>query len=134
MTGVVLDTNVLVSAAWSKDGNCARILSLTAQEILLPYYSQEIFEEYVSILKRPKFSFLSDDIMLLAQLVKDKGCCVTVNRSTVSFSDEDDRKFYDTACFCNARLITGNKKHYPRKVFIVSPAEFLEGFGGGGLS
>jgi putative PIN family toxin of toxin-antitoxin system len=127
MTAVVLDTNVLVSAAWSKDGNCARILSMVAQEILLPYYTQEIFEEYARILKRPKFSFLGEDIMLLAQLVKDNGCCVTVNQSTFPFSDEEDRKFYDTACFCNARLITGNKKHYPRKVFIVNPVEFLEG-------
>ena len=39
--------------------------------------------------------------------------------------DESDRKFYDAAKFCNAYLLTGNKKHYPKDPLVLSPAEFL---------
>jgi predicted nucleic acid-binding protein len=42
--------------------------------------------------------------------------------------DETDRKFYDTAKSSSATLITGNMKHYPAEPFIMTPADFIEGF------
>ena len=46
------------------------------------------------------------------------------------FYDEDDIVFYEIVMTArsatNAYLITGNKRHFPEKPFVVSPAEMLE--------
>lgn len=43
---VVLDTNVLVSAFWSANGVPSKILHLIPDGVLVPYYSDEILNEY----------------------------------------------------------------------------------------
>jgi L-fucose mutarotase/ribose pyranase (RbsD/FucU family) len=43
----------------------------------------------------------------------------------VTFADEDDHVFYDTARKAHAIRVTGNKKHYPDEKWIVSPADFI---------
>ena len=42
------------------------------------------------------------------------------------FVDVSDKKFYEVAKFCGAKLITGNLKHFPRESEVVSPADFLK--------
>ena len=44
----------------------------------------------------------------------------------IAFVDQDDKKFYEVAKFCDAWLITGNKRHFPVEPKIVSATEFLE--------
>jgi transcriptional regulator with XRE-family HTH domain len=44
----------------------------------------------------------------------------------VSMIDERDRKFYDAAKTAGAILITGNSRHYPDELFIVTPAAFVQ--------
>jgi hypothetical protein len=48
------------------------------------------------------------------------------DESPTPLPDESDRKFYDTAKYCGAFLITGNIKHFPQEPFIITPAEFLK--------
>ena len=57
--------------------------------------------------------------------IKDIGILVEPTVSNISFSDESDRVFYDTARASKAILITGNLKHYPAEEFIKSPVEFF---------
>ena len=49
--------------------------------------------------------------------------------STESFPDPDDIVFYEVTLTAkkeaNAWLVTGNKKHFPSKSFIVTPREML---------
>ena len=44
---VVIDTNVLVSALWSKDGSPARVVSMMLSDIITPCYDYS--DEYSEI-------------------------------------------------------------------------------------
>lgn len=60
------------------------------------------------------------------------GETVIPEKSDISMTDETDRVFYDTAAAGEAVLITGNKKDYPDKPFIMTPADFLQNYITGG--
>ena len=47
---VVLDTNVIISAAISSLGNPAKIVELVSDGIITMYYSNEILSEYEEVL------------------------------------------------------------------------------------
>lgn len=122
----VIDTNILVSALWSRKGPTAKILDLVANEIILPCYSSEIFEEYREVLFRPKFGFADYEINEILAKIRRKGLSVIPINLDIDFIDKDDKKFYEVAKSCNAVIITGNTKHFPREDMIMTPGEFLE--------
>ena len=122
---VVIDTNVLVSALWSRNGAPAQILAMIQNGRLTPCYDSRILEEYWRTLRRSKFGFSEWEIAgILAQIESD-GMSVVPSPLSVPFMDEDDRKFYEVAKHCNATLITGNLKHYPKDELVLSVTEFL---------
>jgi putative PIN family toxin of toxin-antitoxin system len=123
---VVVDTNILVSALWSKDGAPAKVISLILNEALIPCYDHRILSEYREVLKRPKFGFLKSEINSLLDWFKNIGRSIVAEPCNISFIDEADKKFYEVAKFCHAKLITGNLKHFPDDPDILSVAEFLE--------
>ena len=126
MNKVVLDTNVLVSALLT-NGHPAGIVDLIAEGKLRPFYSAPIMNEYLSVLRRSKFDFSPLQISRLIDDIVRAGIAVEVNKPSVfAMTDEDDRKFYDVAKASGAFLITGNKKHFPQKSFIVNPAGFMK--------
>ena len=122
---VVIDTSVLVSALWSEDGNSAAILKMIPDSIV-PVYSEAAFEEYSEVLSRPKFAFSTTKRENLLASIKKFGEAVIPEKSDIPFPDENDRVFYDTAIASAAVLITGNKRDYPDKPFIMTPADFLQ--------
>ncbi len=125
MIKVVLDTNILVSAFWSKSGKSAQILRMFIDDKLLLIYSRDILAEYKTVLNRPAFQFSRVKIGETINLIRKYGILVEPLESGLSFSDESDRKFYDAAKAYGATLITGNQKHYPPSPFIQTAAEFL---------
>ncbi len=127
MLNVVVDTNVIISAALSPEGNAAKILDLIAdnEEIQL-FYSTEILLEYKQILSRKRLNIDLKKQAAYLEVIKNTGHQLEPLASDVSLPDESDRTFYDTARQANAILITGNKKHYPDEKRIMSPAEFLQ--------
>ena len=128
MLKVVLDTNVLVSALWTPVGNASIIISLILSNRILPCFDQRILDEYLAVLSRPRLAFPPGQVDELLSEITGRGLSVTVSPSIVAMPDETDRKFYDVAIFCEAYLITGNLKHYPKKSFVTSPARFVEIF------
>jgi len=123
---VVLDTNVLVSAIIS-NGPPAVIADLVANGKLIPFYNEQIIEEYWDVLQRKKFNFPKIQIDRLLDAIVKTGVAVKADAfSSIKILDEDDRKFYDAAVSSFAYLITGNIRHYPKESFIVTPAEFLK--------
>jgi putative PIN family toxin of toxin-antitoxin system len=125
MINLVIDTNILISALWSRDGKPAKIVNLIPDEKFTFCFCGEILLEYDTVLSRPAFGFNTRQTeALLAKIVK-YGKSVEVNKSTFVLPDEDDRVFYDVAKKCGAILVTGNKKHFPDEDFIMTPAEFL---------
>lgn len=123
---VVLDTNILVSAAWSPGRNAANILNAVFAGKFTPCFDFRILEEYYRVLHYPKFRFSEWEINSILDPIIQYGLSVAADPlPEVSFErDETDRKFYEVAKFCNAILITGNLIHYPQESFILAPAEF----------
>jgi putative PIN family toxin of toxin-antitoxin system len=122
---VVLDTNVLVSALWSKRSEPARLVALVQNGILIPCYDHRILSEYNDVLRRDKFGFTEWEVTDLLNQLEYDGLSVVPAPLNIRFVDEDDRMFFETAKYCNAKLITGNQKHYPRDPLVVSVSGFL---------
>ncbi|MCD7727207.1 MAG: putative toxin-antitoxin system toxin component, PIN family [Ruminococcus sp.] len=122
---VVIDTNVLVSALWSRNGAPAKIINMVLNGRLIPCYDWRILCEYREILLRPKFGFTQSEVNALLEWFESFGRSVVAEPCEESFIDESDKKFYEVAKFCNATLITGNIKHFPSKPNIVTVSEFL---------
>ena len=129
MIKVVIDTNVLVSAAFlHPNSKPSKIAELIISNDLTICYSAAIIAEYQTVLFRPKFKFNIGTLKLWLKSLTEKGQIVNPVPSIFDLPDESDRVFYDVAKACNAYLITGNIKHYPDEPFILTPAQFLNLF------
>jgi putative PIN family toxin of toxin-antitoxin system len=130
MLKVVLDTNVLVSALWTPAGNASTIINLILTDKIVPCFDYRILNEYRAVLSRPRLAFPAGQVDELLAEITGRGLSVVadVHPLSVTMSDESDRKFYDTARFCEAYLVTGNAKHYPKDPLVINPARFLDIF------
>ena len=128
MMNIVLDTNILVSAAWSPGRNATKILEAVFMRRFRVCYDYRILEEYQRVLHYPKFKFTDNEIDSVLEPVIRNGISVIPDTiKDISFErDETDRKFYEVAKFCTAVLVTGNLVHYPEDKNIILPAEFIE--------
>ena len=126
----VIDTNVLVSALFSIHGqsNPAIVIRKIIDGTITPLYNEEILTEYTDVLNRDKFPFRHSDIEWIINLFKEHG--QSLSRTPISdedFIDKDDIVLYEVALSKeDSFLVTGNTKHFPKKPFIVTPAEMLE--------
>ena len=126
----VIDTNVIVSALFSISGqsNPATIIRKVVDGTITPIYNEEILSEYKEVLSRDKFPFRKDDIDWIINIFHEYG--LAINKTKISeetFVDKDDVVFYEVALSReDSFLVTGNLKHFPKKPFIVSPAEMVE--------
>ena len=132
MIKVVINTNILVSALWSKQGNPFRIIEMLFAKDMTLYYTDEMIDEYKEVLCREKFGFSNDRVESLLHELTKNGVPTDSTVSATEFADETDRKFYDAAKANGAILITGNIKHYPDQPFILTTYEFLRIYGTSG--
>jgi len=122
---VVLDTNIIISAAISGHGNPAKIIELVSVGIIEMYYSDEILSEYEEALSRERFEFSPEKQKAAIELISETGILLDPEKSNIQIPDMDDIIFYDAAKSANAILVTGNTKHYPDDDLIMTPAEFI---------
>jgi len=122
---VVLDTNVLVSALLTSGSKPDAIVGLILNRKVKLCYDSRIMVEYEDVLLRDKFPFKSQDIEILLHELIQMGIAVNSEPCPQTFTDEDDRMFYEVAKQCDAILITGNRRHFPEDPGIMTPAEFL---------
>ena len=125
----VIDTNVLVSSLYSKNGtsNPYRVINSVLNGIITPLYNDEIINEYRDVLSRNKFKFNTDDIENLIGAFIAFG--MDTDRTNVNeyFPDKEDTVFFEVAMSVEtAYLVTGNIKHFPRKPFVVTPSQMIE--------
>ncbi|PIP81497.1 MAG: putative toxin-antitoxin system toxin component, PIN family [Elusimicrobia bacterium CG_4_9_14_3_um_filter_62_55] len=66
---IVLDTNILVSAAISSRGNAAKILELVADGALHLSISEPILSELAEVLARPKIGFSAEKIRVAIEAI-----------------------------------------------------------------
>ena len=125
----VIDTNVLVSALFSISGNSSPsiIIRKIIDGVITPLYNEDILSDYEVVLNRAKFPFRKADIEWSISTFLDFG--ISLGRTAISdevFIDKDDIVFYEVALSKeDSFLITGNIRHFPKKPFIVTPAEML---------
>jgi putative PIN family toxin of toxin-antitoxin system len=125
MQKVVIDTNVVVSAAISPYGNPAKILDMVFDNEILVCYCDGIMDEYENVLSRTRLNIAPDVKFKTIRAIRCLGMKINQTVSSFPLPDESDRFFYDTAKYAEAILITGNVKHYPAESFIMTPADFL---------
>lgn len=127
MINVVIDTNVLISAALSPEGNPAKINALiSSNSELNVFYSADILSEYEKVLSYDRLKIPAETQLSIVRALKDFGKLITPEVSTIPLPDESDRVFYDAAKVSEAFLITGNTKHYPAEPFVITPADFIK--------
>ena len=131
---IVLDTNVIVSGILRPYSKAASILRLVATGAITLAYDLRIFSEYRDVLNRPKFTFAKEDIDAFLDQVEKEGVVVSVMPLKFRLPDPEDESFLEVALAGKAKaIVTGNKRHFPKKEYegtkILSPAEFLEAFG-----
>lgn len=129
MIYAVIDTNVLVSALWTKNDSAAtyKVAQLLQKGAFTPLYNEDILTEYEDVMNRPKFRFPKDSISTIIAYIRQYG----INSERIPFEmdmpDESDRVFYEVALSKDdAYLVTGNQKHFPVSPIVVTPAEMLE--------
>lgn len=124
----VIDTNVLVSALLSrfKDTCTVQLLQLLILGEITPIYNDEIFEEYQTVLTRSKFGFPDTLIDETLDVIRRYGINSSRTEASEQLPDPKDVVFYEVALSVeDSFLVTGNTKHFPRKPFVVTPAEML---------
>ena len=127
---LVIDTNVLVSAALNPNGLQQDVLRLALTKPAHWYASRTILAEYADVLSRPRLHIRSGLRLQMLQLVKNNAHIVRPARRISESIDLDDNKFLECADVARAdHLITGNLKHFPpswKMTRIVSPREFID--------
>ena len=125
----VIDTNVIVSALLSKNSHSSTTMVYEAilDGLLIPVYNEEILKEYLDVLSRKKFPFAKEDIQYIELLLTHIG--IKMDRTKTNeeiFQDQKDVVFYEVVLSKeDAYLVTGNIKHFPKKPFVVTPAEIV---------
>jgi putative PIN family toxin of toxin-antitoxin system len=115
MIGVVLDTNVVVSAFLNDKGAEAAAVDLALSRELQLFASETILREYELTLARPKFSISPNQIKGLMASLRTIAVMGEPAASLKISSDEPDNRFLECAEAARADfLVTGNKRHFPQ--------------------
>lgn len=125
----VIDTNVLVSALLSrlKNTSTVQVMQLLILGDITPIYNDEILEEYYSVLTREKFGLPEVLIDETLNVIKKFGVNSSRKETYELLPDPKDIVFYEVALSVDdSFLVTGNTKHFPKKPFVVTPAEMLQ--------
>jgi putative PIN family toxin of toxin-antitoxin system len=126
---LVIDTNVLISAALKPTGLQRTVLLLATTTPARLYVSNAIVEEYRDVLARPELRIRRGLRLQLMQLLKNRSYTVAPTRRLDVTSDPDDNLFLECADAAGADyLITGNQRHFPKywkKTKIIPAREFI---------
>lgn len=128
MVYAVIDTNVMVSALLARNANSAtvKIVECMAQGKITPLYHEEILTEYEEVLSREKFHIDVSVRKALLEYIRKNGVATERAEYEGELIDPDDRVFYEVALSDeDSFLVTGNLKHFPHDVRVVTPAQML---------
>jgi len=126
---LVLDTNVVVSAALKPEGLQRTVLLLAIAKPARWYVSDEIVSEYRAVLARPELKIRRGLRQQFLQLVRNHCRVVVASHLPQVTTDPADNIFVECADAARADyLVTGNERHFPRfwkSTKIISSREFL---------
>jgi putative PIN family toxin of toxin-antitoxin system len=126
---LVIDTNIVVSAALKPDGLQRTVFLLAITKPARLYVTDAILAEYGEVLARPELKIRRGLRQELLQLIKNHGQPVRAIRPLRIAKDPDDDKFLECADAARADyLATGNQRHFPRfwkKTKVITSREFI---------
>lgn len=134
MQKVVIDTNVFVSGLIQRSYPHLIINELFIEEKIDLCISDDLLQEYYSVLKRKKFAkypdFVSKAEILIADIESKSRKFYPRSKLTIIL-DKDDNKLLELADECKADfLITGNTTDFTMQKFkrtrIVTPKEYWQ--------
>jgi putative PIN family toxin of toxin-antitoxin system len=112
---LVVDTNIVVSAALKPDGLQRTVLLLAITKPARPYVSNAIHTEYRGVLSRPEFQIRKGLRQQLLDLIRKRAHLVNPVPAVEVTNDPDDNMFVECADAARADyLVTGNLGHFPR--------------------
>ena len=127
---VVLDTNVIVSAAMTTYGTCGQIVDLLADGMFDICADDRILNEYKTVLRRPELRIVPEEATIVLELVHAVVEPVAAVPLSVTLPDPKDLLFLEVATTAEAILVTGNLRHFPKRmckgITVISPREFLD--------
>ena len=126
---LVLDTNVVVSAALKPEGLQRTVLLLAIAKPTRWYVSRAILSEYAAVLKRPELRIRRGLQQQFLQQIKKHSRVVVAPRLPSITSDPADNMFIECADAARADyLVTGNQSHFPKfwkSTKVINSREFL---------
>lgn len=128
---VIIDTNVIVSALLTNntDSSTFKVLKLFFDNEIVLYYSAQIMNEYFEVLSRKKFNFDENLIESIREAIEKFGIEITPENKDILMIDMKDKPFYELVMddqIDDAKLVTGNIKHFPIQTNIMTPSQFME--------
>ena len=127
---VVIDTNVLVSAALKPESLQRTTLVLALTKPARLYVSAEILAEYAEVLARRELKIRKGLRLQLLELIRNRSQLVKPSVRLDVASDPDDNIFLECADVAKADyLVTGNQKHFPRfwkRTAVITSREFID--------
>jgi putative PIN family toxin of toxin-antitoxin system len=126
---LVIDTNVVVSAALKPEGLQRTVVLLAMTKPVLWYVSDAMVSEYAMVLARPELKIRPNLRHQLLQLIKNHTRVVSPSRLAQVTFDPADNMFVECADAARADyLVTGNQRHFPKfwkNTKIITTREFL---------
>jgi putative PIN family toxin of toxin-antitoxin system len=126
---LVIDTNILVSAALKPDGLQRTVLLLAITKPARLYVTEAIFTEYREVPARPELKIRKGLRRQLLALIKNRAQFVKPTRPLKVAKDPGDDKFIECADAARADyLVTGNRRHFPKfwkKTKVITSREFI---------
>ena len=126
---LVIDTNIVVSAALKPDGLQRTVLLVAIAKPARLYVTEAIVAEYREVLARPELKIRKGLRQQLLQLIRSHAHSVMSARPLLVAVDPGDNKFLECAEAARADyLVTGNQRHFPKfwqKTKVITPREFI---------
>ena len=127
---LVVDTNIIVSAALKPDGLQRTVLLLAITKPARLSVTEEIIAEYRDVLSRIELKIRKGLRRQFLQLIQSHAHSVKPSRPLQVTGDPDDNKFLECADAARADyLITGNQRHFPKfwkKTKVITSREFID--------
>jgi len=126
---LVIDTNIIVSAALKPEGLERTVFLLAITKPARLYVSAEILSEYKAVLSRPALHVRKGLQQQYLQLIKNRSHLVAPARRLNVTKDAADNMFLECADAARADyLVTGNRRHFPqfwKSTKVITSREFI---------
>ncbi len=127
---LVIDTNVVISAALKPDGLQRTVLLLAITKPARLYVSEAILAEHREVLARPELKIRRGLQQQLLQFITSSADIVKPSIRLSVTRDPDDNIFLECADLARSDyLVTGNPRHFPefwKKTKVITSRDFID--------